>query len=251
MLTVLKESILVKKIYIGFGMFLILLILISFMSSNPNAKNIILGTGIAIFILGYLSKFINMKEWIKDNSNIPIYYSKLTLYFFGCLIIGLMRYIDYVQVFSNMLMLSGMFLIGLFTFHCLSKKQKHSEIILSSLKIFFSVFVLMSIMIYNTYKDAIILENELHKSEIEYALPKDKLEKLNDYNTFIESQLKLFTPEKIDFNKKYNTNKEKKVKKEPEFHIFMNIASSIIILTIIYCCISIINNLSRNENENS
>jgi len=249
MLTVLKESILVKKIYVGIIMFLGLLILIAIISPNPNAKNVFIGSILMILILSYLSKFINIREWIRDNSNIPIYYSKVTLYFFGCLIIGLMGYIDYAQVFSNMLMLSGMFLFGLFTFHCLTKEQKNSEVILASLKIFFSVFVLMTIMIYNTYKDAISLENELHKSEIEYALPKDKLEKLNNYNTFIESQLKLFTPEKIDFNKKYNTNEDKKVKKEPEFHIFMNIASSVIILTIIYCCVLIINNLGRNENN--
>lgn len=249
MLTVLKESILVKKIYVGLVMFLSLLILIAIISPNPNAKKIIFGTGIGILVLVYLSKFINMKEWINNNMSIPIYYTKVTLYFFGCLIIGLMGYIDYAQVFSNMLMLSGMFLFGLFTFHCLTKEQKNSEVILASLKIFFSVFVLMSIMIYNTYKDAISLENELYKSKIEYALPKDKIEKLNNYNTFIESQLKLFTPEKIDFNKKHNTNKDKKIKKEPEFHVFMNIASSVIILTIIYCCILIINNLGRNENN--
>lgn len=251
MLNVLKESILVKKIYLGFVMLLIIFSLIATLSPNPNAKNIILGTGIAILIIGYLSKFINMKEWINNNINIPIYYTKVTLYFFGCLIIGLMVYIDYLQIFSSMLMLSSMFLFGLFTFHCFSKKQKHMEIILVSFKIFFSVFILMSIMIYNTYKDTIILEVEHHKNEIKYALPKDKLKKLNDYDTFIESQLKLFTPEKIDFNKKYTTNKDKKVKKEPEFHIFMNIASSVIILTIIYCCVLIINNLSRNESENS
>lgn len=194
---------------------------------------------LAIIFLALLifSKYINFRNWVLTNLQIVKNYLKATLFFFALIIIGITFQIDYTHAFKNILTMSTIFMFLLFAFHCLAKTKKDEEYILLSLKIFSGVFILMSIMLYNTFKDAIILENEIHKLKIETAKENKNL-LIANYNEFLNNQLKIFLPEEID------SRSIKPDKEEIELQIFVNSASLVIIYTIIYCFILLINNTS-------
>ncbi|WP_419680701.1 hypothetical protein [Aliarcobacter butzleri] len=181
-----------------------------------------------------------MKNWIRLNINYLKNNIKLMLYFFGCSVIGLTSVIDYLDAFRNILTLSSIFIFGIFTFISLTNNKKDVILSFNLLKIFSGVFILMSVMLYTTYKDALLFENDYYKTKISYENETEKKESIKEYKNFIESVLKIYTPDEIDVNSKNKIIKNEK----REFHLFTNIASTIIIITIIICTIYLITNSS-------
>lgn len=236
MLELLKKSDLAKKVILSIYIFITFLILLRTISPQPTKGSFLIILSFIFISLSILIFLLNLKDWLKLNVSYLKLNIKLMLYFFGCLVIGLTTVIDYLDAFKNILTLSSIFIFGIFTFMSLSKNKEDIVLSFNLLKIFSGVFVLMSIMIYTTYKDAISLENDYYKTKITYM---DKIEKektIKDYESFIESTLKLYTPEEININ-----SKDESIKKEKrKFHLFTNIASTIIIITIIMCTIFLI-----------
>lgn len=102
---------------------------------------------------------------------------------------------------------------------------------------FASVIVLMSIMLYITTKDIIMLNIEGYKLKIENS-SNDKKELLEEHEKFVKSVSNLFLPKEIKF---IETIEDEKINKK-EFMYIINIASSVILITIIICILQIINN---------
>jgi hypothetical protein len=210
------------------------------MSPNPTKGVFLISSLLIFFLLSLIIYFLDFKSWLKLNINYLKTNIKLMLYFFGCFVIGLTSVIDYLDSFRNILTLSSIFIFGIFTFITLTSNKDDVILSFTLLKIFSGVFVLMSIMLYTTYKDAILLENDYYKTKISYENELERKKSINDYEKFIEASLKIYTPEEININ-----NKNESIKKEKrKFHLFTNIASTIIIITIIMCTIFLITNSS-------
>lgn len=240
MLNILKKSDLCKKILVSTYLFITFIILLKVMSPKPTQGFYLISYFFIFFLLSFIIYTIDLKDWIKLNINYLKKNIKLMLYFFGCLVIGLTSVIDYLDAFRNILTLSSIFIFGIFTFISLTNNKNDVILSFNLLKIFSGVFIFMSVMLYTTYKDALLFQNDYYKTKISSENEIEKKESIKEYKFFIDSILRIYAPDEINVN---SENKIIKIEKR-KFHLFTNIASTIIIITIIMCTIFLITNSS-------
>lgn len=145
---------------------------------------------------------------------------------------------------------SMFFIFVIFIFICIILIKDHDKedinLIIKSIKIYASIIGLMMTMIYFTIKDAILFQNEINKIKIENPINEEEKQKaLKEYEQIFDFPIKLFLQnEAIDISKD-NTNNEKKDNKDKiEIMFYINVASTIIIITGLLCFLDLVNNLT-------
>lgn len=158
--------------------------------------------------------------------------------------------INYTQAISNFMYFSMFFIFVIFICICIILIKDHDKedinLIIKSIKIYASIIGLMMTMIYLTTKDAILFQNEINKIKIENPINEEEKQKaLKEYEQIFDFPIKLFLQnEAIDISKD-NTNNEKKDDKDKiEIMFYINVASTIIIITGLLCFLDLVNNLT-------
>ena len=145
---------------------------------------------------------------------------------------------------------SMFFLFVIFIFICIILIKDHDKedinLIIKSIKIYASIIVLMMTMIYFTSKDAISYQIEIYKLKIEYSTNKEEnQELLREYEKLLELPIKFFLQnEVIDISQNHSKDIENIKKEKKEIMFYINIASTIIILTGLLCFLYLVNNLT-------
>lgn len=239
MLNMFRESNFAKEIllFTFVGTLFLCLLFIYLPSQNINKSILILFNILALVVLSIIIIRVELNKWLVNNIN---YLKRILILMLGLsLIIVLLStiYIDYRESIKNVLNFSILFVSSIFIFMFKVNTKQDINLSINALKMFASVIVLMSIMLYITTKDIIALNTEGYKLKIENSLnDKDKL--LEEHEKFVKSVSNLFLPKEIKF---IETIEDEKIDKR-EFMYIINIASSVILITIIICVLQIINN---------
>ncbi|MFX4268073.1 hypothetical protein ACOL29_10525 [Aliarcobacter butzleri] len=191
---------------------------------------------------------IEIKNWLNNNMNYVKKNLIIGLVFISIMVIISTFSIDYSKSMENIVNFSSMFLLFIFIFIIISNNKKDINLSIKLLKTFSSVFVLMSIMVYFTMKDAITLQNESYKIQIENSSGEEKKELLEKYKNSIDSIINFFLFKDVKFAEMLKNDNIEIKKDKKEYQFFINTASSIILITIIICLIQLINNSSYFSN---
>ncbi|QKF78224.1 hypothetical protein CP964_07080 [Arcobacter defluvii] len=239
MLNILREKNFAKKIllfsFIGTLFFFLFLIYLPFPNIN---KNIFILFNIIVLVVLYIIIIkVELNKWLGNNIN---YLKRILILMLGLSFITILLstiYMDYRESIKNVISFSMLFVSSIFIFMFKTNTKEDINLSINALKMFASVIVLMSIMLYITTKDIIMLNTEGYKLKIENSL-NDKEKLLEEHEKFVKSVSNLFLPKEIKF---IETIEDEKINKR-EFMYIINIASSVILITIIICILQIINN---------
>ncbi|WP_164967599.1 hypothetical protein [Arcobacter sp. CECT 8985] len=147
---------------------------------------------------------------------------------FCILIIQFTFKIDYKTALENFLTVILIFSLITFSYFLIFARKNERKNILSIYRVYYSIVVMLALMIYFTYKDAITFYSDYYKNKIAYDLTSNEVDNsFSKYQEFFDKNIIVFEETEIKNKETGKTTDRKTI-------FFINIASTVMVLITIF-----------------
>jgi len=183
---------------------------------------------ILIVTLLILVDKLKMKTWFIKRSSLLVLYFKVFIISWSVIIVNFTFKVDYIIAFKNFFISILFFSLLTFSYFLIFANKSERKNILSIYRIYYSIVVIMSVMLYSTYKDGIVFYSDYYKNKINYDLKTTGVDTaFSKYNDFFQKNISIFEESEI------KNNNGKKIKNKNTI-FFINIAATVIVLVTLF-----------------
>jgi len=192
-------------------------------------------TYLIIFIISmayiYFLRFLKLQNWLKKNHLKLIVWAKCVVVGLCICIIVLTLKIDYGIALENFLLSILLFTFISFSYFLIVANKKERKKILSIYSRYYAIVVALTLMIYFTYKDAIVFYSDYYKNKISYDLKSTEVDNtFSKYQKFFDKNIVIFEETEVKDKDTGEATGRKTV-------FFINIASTVMVLVTIFTLI--------------